>query len=73
MKLFTDAAGSKGYGANFGDHWFYGAWPESWKSFNIAFLELFPVVIALHIWGTTMANRCVAFYTDNVAIVDIIN
>ena len=29
MKLFTDAAGSKGYGAIFGNHWFYGAWPES--------------------------------------------
>ena len=73
MKLFTDAAGSKGYGAIFGNHWFYGAWPESWKSFNIAFLELFPIVLALHIWGPSMANRCVAFYTDNAAIVDIIN
>ena len=73
MKLFTDAAGSKGYGAIFGTHWFYGAWPESWKSFNIAFLELFPIVIALHIWGPSMANRYVAFYTDNAAIVDIIN
>ena len=73
LKLFTDAAGSKGYGAIFGKHWFYGAWPDSWKSLNIAFLELFPIVIALHVWGPIMANRCVAFYTDNAAIVDIIN
>ena len=36
MKLFTDADGStEGYGAMFGDHWFYGAWPDPWKSFNI--------------------------------------
>ena len=73
LQLYTDAAGSKGYGAIFGKHWFCGAWPDSWKSLNIAFLELFPIVIALHIWGPYMANRCVAFYTDNAAIVDIIN
>ena len=35
---------------------------------DIAFIELFPIVIALHIWGPLMANRCVAFYTDNVAM-----
>ena len=47
--------------------------PDPRESLNIAFLELFPIVIALHIWGPYMANRCVAFYTDNAAIVDIIN
>ena len=73
VELFTDAAGSKGYGAIFGKHWFCGAWPASWTSLNIAFLELFPIVLSLHIWGPLMANRCVVFYTDNAAIVDIIN
>ena len=73
LELFTDVAGSKGYGAIFGKHWFCGAWPASWTSFNIAFLELFPIVLSLHIWGPLMANKCVAFYTDNAAIVDIIN
>lgn len=73
LDLFTDAAGSKGYGAIFGKHWFCGAWPASWTSLNIAFLELFPIVLSLHIWGPLMANKCVAFYTDNAAIVDIIN
>ena len=72
LELFTDAAGSKGYGAIFGKHWFCGAWPASWTSFNIAFLELFPIVFSLHIWGPLMANKCAAFYTDNAAIVDII-
>ena len=73
MNLFTDALGSKGFGAMFGNHWFYGAWPEWWKSFNIAFLELLPIVIALHIWEPSMTNRRVAFYTGNAAIDDIIN
>ena len=35
LGLFTDAAGSLGYGAVFGKQWFYGPWPESWCSLNI--------------------------------------
>ena len=73
LELYTDAAGSKGYGAIFGKRWFCGAWPASWTTLNIAFLELFPIVLSLHIWGPLMANKCVVFYTDDVAIVDVIN
>ena len=73
LELYTDAAASKGYGAIFGKHWFGGAFPDKWHSFNITFLEFFPIVIAVHIWGTSMANRCVLFFTDNAALVDIIN
>ena len=73
LKLYTDAAGSKGYSAIFEGHWLYGEWPESWKSFNIAFLELFPIALSLHVWGGHMSNRCVSFFTDNAALVDIIN
>ena len=73
LELFTDAAGSKNYGAIFGKRLFCGAWPASWTSLNIAFLELFPIVLSLHIWGPLMANKCLAFYTGNAAIVDVIN
>ena len=73
LELFTDAAGSKGYGAVFGWKWFYGSWPETWSSLNITFLEFFPIDLALHIWGSTMANKCVCFVTDNSALVDVIN
>ena len=40
---------------------------------NITFLELFPTVIALHIWGPAWPPDVLHFYTDNAAIVDIIN
>lgn len=73
LTLYTDAAGSKGYGAIFGRHWFYGEWPDSWKSFNITLLECFPIAVALHIWGCHMKDRCVSLFTDNAALVDIIN
>lgn len=73
LELFTDAAGSKGYGAVFGRKWFNGSWPESWRSLNITFLEFFPIVIALHIWGSSMANKFVCFVTDNSALAEVIN
>ena len=73
LELFTDAAGSKGYGAVFGRKWFYGPWPEKWSSLNITFLEFFPIVLALHIWGSAMTNKCIYFVTDNSALVEVIN
>ena len=62
LQLFTDAAGSKGYGAVFGSHWFYGAWPGSWRSLNISCLELFPITLSVHVWGDLMANQRVVFF-----------
>ena len=73
LELFSDAAGSKGYGTILGKHWFFSAWPDVWKNFNITFLEFFPIVITLHIWGPLMADTCIIFRTDNAALVDIIN
>ena len=55
-EITSDAAGSKGYGALFKTHWFYGSWPESWQSLNITVLELFPIVIVLHIWADQLAG-----------------
>ena len=73
LELYTDAAPSKGYSAVFGRHWFGGALPDAWHSFNITFLELFPIVLAAHIWGSSMTNRYVLFFRDNAVLVDIIN
>ena len=73
LKLYTDSAGSIGFGAVFGRHWLHSLWPASWQTYNIAVLELFPIVIALHIWGSQMADRCVILFSDNAAVVDIIN
>ena len=60
LNLYTDAAGSKGYGAVFGARWFYGAWDENWKSLNITILELLPIVIALTLWGSQMSDKCIS-------------
>ena len=73
LKLYTDSAGSIGFGAVFGNRWLHGLWPASWKTYNIAVLELFPIVIAIHIWGSLMVDKCVLFFSDNAAVIDIIN
>jgi hypothetical protein len=73
LHLFTDSAASLGYAAVFGRLWFMGQWPLPWKSFSIAFLELFPIVSALCVWASSFANKCIVLHTDNMSIVDIIN
>lgn len=73
MHLYTDAAGSIGFGAIMNTKWFYGEWPVAMKEYNITFKELFPIVLAVEIWGSSFKNRCVLFHSDNYAVVHIIN
>ncbi|CAC5418456.1 unnamed protein product [Mytilus coruscus] len=71
--LFTDASGTYGYGALFGSQWFLGKGATKWQKQNIAFLELYPIVLAVEIWGHRFENQCIYFHTDNIALVSVIN
>ncbi|RLJ22836.1 hypothetical protein DJ031_00175 [bacterium endosymbiont of Escarpia laminata] len=73
LQLHTDAAGGIGYGALYGTEWFCGLWPVAWRSHNVAVLELYPIVAAVHVWGNAWENKSVCFFTDNEALVPIIN
>lgn len=44
-----------------------------WCHLNIAFLELYPIVLSLHLWGHEMQNQRIHFCTDNEALVHVIN
>lgn len=46
---------------------------SNWKSKNIALLEFYPIVLSLHLWVTFMKNKCILFYTDDEALVYVIN
>ena len=70
LQLYTDAAGSIGYGAVCDSQWFYGVWPESWRHYNITALEIYPIVAAVVTWGVSWKNRSICFYTDNEALVN---
>ena len=47
--------------------------PTPWQSFNITLLELYPIVLAVNIWGPLWKNHCILFFTDNEALTAIIN
>lgn len=73
LQLFTDAAGAVGYGAFFQGHWSVGRWPEVWRvqglTANLCLLELFPIVVAIELWGREMSNRSICFHCDNMSVV----
>ena len=73
LSLYTDASGALGFGAIFGSRWCYGKWPSDWAYCNIAFLEFYLIVLSLYLWGHEMSNQCVLFFTDNEALVHVIN
>ena len=73
LQLYTDAAGGIGYGALFGEGWFYGLWPVAWRSLNVSVLELYLIMAAVHVWGGSWSNQSVCFFTDNEALVPVIN
>ena len=73
LNLYTDASGALGFGAVFGFKRCYGKWPDTWAYRNIAILEFYPIVLSLYLWGREMQNRCILFFTDNEALVHVIN
>jgi hypothetical protein len=40
---------------------------------DITFLELFPVVVAIYLWGHQLENKKLMFNIDNKAVVTILN
>ena len=73
LKLFTDAAASLGFSGIYGKHYFYGAWPSCMAKFHIQVLELYPIMVAVHMYGHLMRNHSVTFMSDNLAVVHVLN
>ena len=73
LHLFTDASTTIGYGGYFGDRWFHGLWSPKSRTRNIAVLELYPICIAIKLWGDLLANKCLQINSDNMALVHVLN
>ena len=73
LQLYTDASGSMGYGAVFQQSWFYGEWDENWEDINITVKYLYPIVLALELWGNKLQNKSVMPNCDNEALVFVLN
>ena len=79
IKLFTDAT-DKAFGGIYGNKWFQGHFPREIQSsldpkdkLSMAFNELYPIVMALILWGQQWKRKRLLFYCDNLATVNIIN
>ena len=75
LQLFTDASGSIGFAGYFQGQWFQGRWPDSILvlSPSIAWMEFFPIMVAVSVWGRELAGKRVMFRTDNQSVVAILN
>ncbi|XP_031749215.1 uncharacterized protein LOC116407638 [Xenopus tropicalis] len=77
ISLFTDAAGATGFGAYLSGKWCAAGWPQEWATRNLtgnlAFLELFPIIVAVELWGRELSNKSVLFRSDNMATVLAVN
>ena len=72
LDLHTDAS-NIGYGGFLGNKWFAEEWPKQFTKFPITVKELFPIVLAIELWGEVFKNQCILFHTDNLAVVHIVN
>lgn len=77
LQLFTDAAGSTGFGAFFQGEWCVAAWRPAWGSrgllVNLLLLELLPIIVAVKLWAPRLSNQSIIFWCDNLGVVEAIN
>ena len=74
IELFTDSTMS-GFGGIYKNKWFQGYFPQELLSQNeisMALLELYPIVMAVVLWGDNWTGKRILFNCDNAATVDII-
>ena len=57
----------------YGTKWLQVVFPLSWAKLNIAFLEMFPIVLGLDVFSSLLANHCITFIMDNAAVMQTIN
>ncbi|CAC5385284.1 unnamed protein product [Mytilus coruscus] len=75
--LYTDAASTVGFEGYLKNRWFQASWPVEMKlntelSLSMAYMELYPIVIAAIIWGNEWSGKRILFHCDNIATVLII-
>ena len=76
-ELYSDSAGSIGFGIYFAGKWACATWPETWQESgltrDITVLELFPILVSMYLWGSKLCNKKILFHCDNAAVVYAVN
>ena len=75
FQFYSDAAASIGFGIYFDGRWAQAKWPEEVLAcrYSIAFLELFPIVVGVSLFGEQLTSRKVIFWSDNQTVVSVVN
>ena len=78
LQLFTDAAGSIGFGGYLAGQWFHSHWlPEQAinkkTGISIAWQELYPIYLACCLWGSQWTAKRIVFFCDNRSVIQILN
>ncbi|XP_061574443.1 uncharacterized protein LOC133441046 [Cololabis saira] len=77
INLYTDAAPSIGFGGFYDGRWFAAGWPPELANEHYtassALYEIYPISVAAILWGHEWTRKSILIYSDNLAVVDIIN
>ncbi|MEW8547296.1 MAG: reverse transcriptase domain-containing protein [Candidatus Thiodiazotropha sp.] len=73
LQLYTDAARSKGFACMYQQFWAWGAFSDKVKQFHINMLELYPITLAVYLFGEYWQNKNILFFCDNLSIVYCLN
>lgn len=73
LNLYSDAASTKGFACMHHNAWTYGAFPPEVKKHHINILELYPITLAVHLFGHKWRNKNIRFICDNLAVVYCLN
>lgn len=73
LQLITDSAGGDwGFRNLFSGSWAHAKWPEKWLQtdliYDMTFLALFPVYVAILTWQYSLSNKRILFHIDNMAV-----
>jgi len=71
MQLYRDDLGTQRWGAYWSGRWLQHSWSIAQRLMNIAWKELFAILIAVRSWGAYWTKQTTVFHCDNQAVVDI--
>ena len=73
FSIHTDASGTLGCGAVFGNQWLQWQWASEWQPISIMAKELVPIVLSCAVWGPQLVKQSALFYCDNLGLVAALN
>ena len=65
--MYSDAS-NKGFAVVFSSQWVYGQWPPLWEEYHITLKEIYPLALAMQLYGSMLGNHKIRFMTDNEAV-----